>query len=59
MAGGEDVIKVDTLNFRRQWTVQADTPHAGLKTVVVTVTPQRNGAYGGNKVARLDFLRER
>ena len=39
----------------RTWVVEDNTPHLGIKTVTVTVVPQRTLGIGENRVARLIF----
>lgn len=44
IVSGSDVRRVDGVTYDRTWDVSADTPAAGLKTIVVTVTWSARGS---------------
>jgi len=57
LANGNDELVVHGIAFDRTWGVVNDTPHAGMKTVTVTVTPQRSQAFGRARSATVSFYR--
>ena len=57
LANGNDELVVHGIPFDRAWTVVNDTPHAGMKTVTVTVTPQRSQSFGRIRSATVSFYR--
>lgn len=57
LATGHDNPMVGQMTFARTWVVEDDTPHPGMRTVTVTVTPQRTVRMGENRVATLRFYR--
>lgn len=57
LAAGSDSLRLRGVSFDRAWTVQNDTPHPGIKTVTVTVTPTRQKNYGAIRVARVTYYR--
>ena len=54
---GSDSLKLRGVGFVRSWTVTNDSPHTGMKTVVVTVTPRRGRNFGVNRTARVSTYR--
>jgi type II secretory pathway pseudopilin PulG len=57
LANGSDELVVHGIAFDRTWAVVNDTPHAGMKTVTVTVTPQRSQSFGRTRSATVSFYR--
>ena len=54
---GTDSIVERNVRFDRVWTVSANTPHPGLSTVTVTVTPQRSDFFGRPRSFSMSFYR--
>ena len=58
LASGNDVVTVRAMKYTRTWTVADDSPYANMRTVTVTVAPNRTGKMtGGNRVATIKFYR--
>ena len=59
LAAGSDVVTQRKATYDRAWTVATDSPHPGMKTVTVTVTPRRHdsGALGSNRVVTVVYYR--
>ena len=58
LASGSDVVTVRSMKYTRVWTVADDAPYGNMRTVTVTVTPNRRGAMtGGNRVATIQIYR--
>jgi len=57
LATGHDNPVLREMRFLRTWVVEDDTPHPGMRTVTVTVTPQRILTMGDNRVATVRFYR--
>jgi len=57
MTTGSDVVKQRSVSYQRSWVVELDKPHAGMRTVTVTVTPQRAKGHGGKRIAKIAFYR--
>ena len=56
LADDSDSVKVRDMRYERSWTVAADAPHPGIKTVTITVTPERPTA-GPNTSATVSLYR--
>jgi len=57
IATGTDSIVERNVTFDRVWSVSANTPHPGLSTVTVTVTPQRSDFFGRPRSFSMSFYR--
>ena len=57
LADGNDSVASHGISFTRTWAVSDDTPHAGMKTMTVTVTPVRNQTFGQSRSAVVSFYR--
>lgn len=53
----EQTLLMRRIKFKRTWVVEVDQPHAGMKTVTVTVEPLRQVTYGKKRVATVRFYR--
>jgi type II secretory pathway pseudopilin PulG len=59
LSDGQDSLTLGASTFTRSWSVQDDVPQTGMKTVTVTVVPDRGSVLGENRVAVLRFYRVR
>jgi type II secretory pathway pseudopilin PulG len=59
LAAGSDVVAQRRASYDRAWTVAADSPHPGMKTVTVTVTPRRteSGSLGAKRTVTVVYYR--
>ena len=59
LADGSDSLQVASMAYARTWVIQNDTPYTGMKTITVTVVPEREAIHGKNRIAELNFVRMR